>query len=124
MTLLTPSIVLNRARCDECLMVVVSRSVHDYRTCDCGNLSVDGGRDYLKRVGSGEWSEMSVITRVYERRGGLLVQAYQPDIVIYCTGPDGRLTRADAGGFVTYEPEGGAIGWPTEEFKARHTLVD
>ena len=32
-----------------CGDVLTSEYRHDYRECSCGNLSVDGGHDYLSR---------------------------------------------------------------------------
>lgn len=47
---MTVEVVLeNKARCGECGDVVESRWRHDYRSCRCGNLHVDGGLDYIKR---------------------------------------------------------------------------
>lgn len=43
-------IIHNMVRCRKCMTVIESRSRHDYITCPCGNVSVDGGREYLKRV--------------------------------------------------------------------------
>jgi hypothetical protein len=31
---------------------------HDFKTCSCGKTSIDGGTDYLRRVGH-HWAEMS-----------------------------------------------------------------
>jgi hypothetical protein len=45
-----PRLVVNRAKCLECGDEVQSHHVHDYVTCRCGALSVDGGLDYIKRV--------------------------------------------------------------------------
>lgn len=42
-------ILRNMAKCLDCEDVIESKSVHDFRTCKCGNLSVDGGLDYIKR---------------------------------------------------------------------------
>lgn len=42
-------IIRNRARCLVCGDILESTFVHDYVTCSCGNLSVDGGHNYLKR---------------------------------------------------------------------------
>ena len=39
----------NAARCLECDVLLYSRHRHDYRTCACGNLMVDGGADYIRR---------------------------------------------------------------------------
>jgi hypothetical protein len=46
----SPRIVRNSARCLICGDHLESRERHDRRTCSCGNLTVDGGRDYLRRL--------------------------------------------------------------------------
>lgn len=43
-------IITNRAFCKLCRMEVESKSVHDFCSCRCGNLSVDGGREYIRRL--------------------------------------------------------------------------
>lgn len=48
-----PEIILrNSARCLHCGDEVESTHRHDFRTCGCGELSVDGGHDYIRRIGS------------------------------------------------------------------------
>jgi hypothetical protein len=42
-------ILRNMARCLLCSEIVESKTRHDFVSCHCGNLSVDGGKDYLKR---------------------------------------------------------------------------
>lgn len=42
-------IVSNRVRCLECNDVIESLTRHDFVTCTCRNVSIDGGREYLKR---------------------------------------------------------------------------
>jgi len=42
-------ILRNSAKCLECNEEVVSQHRHDYVKCSCGNITVDGGKDYLKR---------------------------------------------------------------------------
>ena len=42
-------IIRNAARCKLCGDVIESTYTHDYVTCSCGNLSVDGGYEYLRR---------------------------------------------------------------------------
>lgn len=32
-----------------CKEILVSESVHDFKTCKCGEISVDGGTDYIRR---------------------------------------------------------------------------
>lgn len=45
----SPRILRNRARCRRCNQVIESRSQHDFVTCNCGAISVDGGTAYLRR---------------------------------------------------------------------------
>ena len=44
-------ILANRAQCKECGDIIESTYRHDFVTCSCGAISVDGGKDYLRRVG-------------------------------------------------------------------------
>ena len=46
----TDILVRNQARCLECGDAVTSRTRHDFVTCSCGALAVDGGQAYLRRV--------------------------------------------------------------------------
>lgn len=39
---------VNVAECQLCGDIVFSRTRHDYRSCSCGNTSVDGGLDYMR----------------------------------------------------------------------------
>lgn len=39
----------NKAKCLICMDQIESTYTHDYVTCSCGNLSVDGGLSYMKR---------------------------------------------------------------------------
>lgn len=39
----------NKVRCNSCLDVIESKHRHDFVTCKCGAVSVDGGNDYHKR---------------------------------------------------------------------------
>ena len=47
-------IIRNRARCKRCGEVIESLHRHDYRACRCGVIAVDGGHDYIRRVGNPE----------------------------------------------------------------------
>jgi hypothetical protein len=55
-------VVTNEARCLKCMDVIQSVHRHDFVTCSCGNLSVDGGDSYLKRSfrdGVDSWVDLS-----------------------------------------------------------------
>ena len=61
-TYIATIVLSNEARCLKCGDVIRSLSGHDYVTCSCGNLSVDGGKRYLKRSfrdGRDSWEELS-----------------------------------------------------------------
>ena len=56
------TIITNKAKCNICGDVIESRHRHDFKTCSCGNVSVDGGLDYLKRnyrKGQDSYTELS-----------------------------------------------------------------
>lgn len=42
-------IIENSAKCLKCGDKIISKHRHDYITCSCGNVSVDGGLDYCRR---------------------------------------------------------------------------
>ncbi|MCR4708200.1 MAG: hypothetical protein K5746_09690 [Clostridiales bacterium] len=42
-------IIRNVIRCNHCGDVIESAYRHDFRSCSCGCVSVDGGHDYLRR---------------------------------------------------------------------------
>jgi hypothetical protein len=44
-------IVQNAVNCLSCGDLIVSKHRHDFVTCTCGAISVDGGQEYLRRVG-------------------------------------------------------------------------
>jgi len=44
-------ILQNAAKCRKCGDEVWSAHRHDYRECKCGSIAVDGGLDYIRRVG-------------------------------------------------------------------------
>ncbi len=44
-------IVVNQARCKKCGDEPFSAHRHDYRSCKCGAIAVDGGQEYFRRAG-------------------------------------------------------------------------
>ncbi len=44
-------IIYNRIKCLKCKEIIESFTVHDFKFCGCGNVFVDGGKDYLRRGG-------------------------------------------------------------------------
>ena len=44
-------IIQNAVTCMSCGDFIVSKHRHDFVTCTCGSISVDGGQAYLRRVG-------------------------------------------------------------------------
>ena len=60
-----PRVIRNSAICLLCGEEVESEYTHHFNTCRCGNLSVDGGHEYTRRVfrEHGTWRETSVFGR-------------------------------------------------------------
>jgi hypothetical protein len=55
------TILSNQVHCVRCGDEPYSANRHDFRPCQCGAVSVDGGQDYLRRLGShDDYVEMSV----------------------------------------------------------------
>ncbi len=54
-------IVSNKIQCKHCGEIIESTSVHNFVSCKCGKVAVDGGKDYLKRCGNKEdYIELSI----------------------------------------------------------------
>ena len=54
-------IVSNQAKCRKCGDIIFSATVHDYKSCKCGAIFVDGGQDYLRRGGDlANFKDMSI----------------------------------------------------------------
>ena len=50
----------NKIKCLRCGDIIESTSVHDFKFCSCRACAVDGGLEYLRRVGEHEdWEELS-----------------------------------------------------------------
>jgi len=62
-------IKVNAVRCLICGCIVISKHRHDFVKCDCGNVTVDGGTDYLKRSFKDRngFEELSFYTKQQER---------------------------------------------------------
>lgn len=57
-------IIRNKIKCKKCGDIIESKSTNDYKRCSCGAVAVDGGIDYLKRVGNEEdYKELSIIKK-------------------------------------------------------------
>lgn len=55
------SIYRNMVRCKKCGDIIESKTVHDFKSCSCGAVAVDGGKQYLRRCGNKEdYEELSL----------------------------------------------------------------
>ena len=55
-------IIKNQVKCNHCGDIIESKHRHDFVTCKCGRVSVDGGHAYLRRCfkEGNDYTEMSV----------------------------------------------------------------
>ena len=55
-------IVINKIKCINCGDILESKTPNDFKRCSCGKVAIDGGRDYLKRIGNeADYIELSEI---------------------------------------------------------------
>ena len=45
-------ILVNKIQCKKCNDIIESKHVHDFKWCTCKSIAVDGGLEYLRRVGN------------------------------------------------------------------------
>lgn len=57
--MLGPRIKINEISCNSCGEVLRSTHRHDFKFCVCGAVAVDGGLEYLRRLGT-KYTERSV----------------------------------------------------------------
>ena len=61
-------ILCNRIKCKKCGDIIESKNRHDFVTCKCGYVAVNGGNAYLRRTGNREdWEELSEFTEDYRQ---------------------------------------------------------
>jgi hypothetical protein len=54
-------LILNQVKCNICNDIITSKHRHDYVSCTCGNLHIDGGLDYAKRsFKTPDFTDMSI----------------------------------------------------------------
>jgi len=58
-------VVTNKAQCRLCGDVIESKSGHDFRRCKCGEIFVDGGKNYLRR-GASSLDNFIELSETYE----------------------------------------------------------
>ncbi|MEA5004419.1 MAG: hypothetical protein VB081_13115 [Christensenella sp.] len=50
----------NKIKCKVCGDIIESKTTHDLQYCRCKSVAVDGGKEYLRRLGNPEdWEELS-----------------------------------------------------------------
>ena len=54
---------MNQARCKRCGDLIESKYRHDFVSCKCGAIFVDGGNDYCRRGGNPEDFEDLSLTK-------------------------------------------------------------
>ncbi len=65
-------IIINKIMCKKCGDIIESTYTHDYKTCKCGSVAVDGGHSYLRRCFPGDATpdkyilEMSITEPIVE----------------------------------------------------------
>ena len=45
-------ILINKAQCKKCSDIIESKHVYDFKWCSCKSIAVDGGLEYIRRLGN------------------------------------------------------------------------
>lgn len=53
-----PRIISNKVKSINCGKIIESKTINDFKRCMCGKIAIDGGIEYLKRIGNDEVSEI------------------------------------------------------------------
>lgn len=54
-------IISNKIKCKKCGDIIESKSTNDLKRCSCEAVAVDGGTEYLKRIGNeNDYIELSI----------------------------------------------------------------
>ena len=59
-------ILKNAVKCNHCGDVIESKYTHNYVTCSCGSVSVDGGKAYLRRSFKNSYNDYTELSEVKE----------------------------------------------------------
>lgn len=64
------NILINKAKCLLCGDIIISKHSRDYVTCKCGNLSLDGGNEYARRLfkKKNSYQDLSIDKAYIEKR--------------------------------------------------------
>lgn len=61
-------ILVNSLQCKKCGDILISKHRHDFKFCSCGAVAIDGGKDYLRRLGNREdFEDLSIVVDTEER---------------------------------------------------------
>ncbi len=73
---LTLHIKRNAAQCLKCDDVIESKHVHQFVRCSCGEIFVDGGKEYLRR-GANSFDNLIDLSEYYTEEDWKEVEAYR-----------------------------------------------
>lgn len=62
-------ILENKIQCLICGDIIESKHTHDFKRCSCKSIAIDGGREYLKRLGKVENIKELSIFKQRKKRG-------------------------------------------------------
>lgn len=51
-------ILRNAAKCKRCGDIIESTHRHDFKSCECGAISVDGGKEYIRRLAAADFNDI------------------------------------------------------------------
>ena len=62
----------NAIKCNKCGEIIESTYRHDFKFCSCGQVSVDGGHDYLRRGFVNSPNDYTELSEVEENKEDMI----------------------------------------------------
>lgn len=81
----------NRAKCRQCQDIIESYHRHDYVTCKCGKISIDGGNDFFRVVAE----DFNDVIRIDDEGNEIIVTVKDNHESQQLENPAPNLTRKD-----------------------------
>lgn len=96
-------VLRNSALCLKCNDKIESRHRHDFKMCSCGEISVDGGREYIKASATDfeNFKSTSIVMHYWKIHLPFYQYQNQPDFVP----PNGKIVPLDtkSGLYIEYD---------------------
>ena len=90
-------ILVNKIQCKKCKDIIEFKHVHDFKWCACKSIAVDGGLEYLRRVGNDiveKYMTLAISKIMYDEFKRLGIPVYMTREEDMTLSPKDRVAKA------------------------------